>query len=91
MDAFEILVIVLSSLLALCLLAGLISGVFIILILKQVKHISEKVSEVADNVEVASEFFKNTTISGAAFRLFANAADFVKKHTNHSKDEKSKK
>ncbi len=81
MDAFEILVIVLSSVLALCLVTGLVAGIFLVIILKQVKHIAEKVSDVADNVEAASEFFKNTTISGAAFRLFANAADFVKKHT----------
>lgn len=86
MDAFEILVVVLSSILALCLITGLIAGIFLVLILKQVKHISEKVSEVADNVEVASEFFKNTTVSGAAFKLFANAADFVKKHTKNHKD-----
>jgi hypothetical protein len=86
MDAFQILVIVLSSVLALCLVVGLIAGIFMVLILKQVKHIAEKASEVADNVEVASEFFKNTSISGAAFKMFANAADFVKKHTPHKKE-----
>lgn len=86
MDAFQILVIVLSSVLALCLVVGLIAGIFIVLILKQVKHIAEKASEVADNVEIASEFFKNTSISGAAFKMFANAADFIKKHAPHKKD-----
>lgn len=88
MDAFQILVIVLSSVLALCLLAGLIAGIFLILILKQVKHIAEKASEVADNVEVASEFFKNTSISSAAFRLFSNAASYVKNHSHSSKKDK---
>lgn len=80
MDAFEILVLVLSIVLSICLLLALISGVYIVLILKQVKRISEKVSEVANNVEVASEFFKHTTVTGAALKLFSNAADFVKKN-----------
>lgn len=88
MDAFQILVIVLSSILALCLVVGLIAGIFIVLILKQVKYIAEKASEVADNVEVASEFFKNTSISGAAFKIFSNAADFVKNHTSRKKDKR---
>lgn len=86
MDAFEILVIVLSSVLALCLITGLIAGIFLVLILKQVKHISEKASEVADNVEVASEFFRNTSVSSAAFRLFSNAAEYVKSHSHRKKD-----
>jgi len=80
MDAFEILVLVLSVVLAICLMIALICGVYIVLILKQVKRISEKVSEVASNVEVASEFFKHTTITGAAFKLFSNAAELVKKN-----------
>jgi len=83
MDAFEILVIILSSILALCLLVGLIAGILLVLILKQLKHVAEKASEVADNVEIASEFFRNTTVSGAAVKLFSNAVGYVKKHTHH--------
>ena len=86
MDAFQILVIVLSSVLALCLVMGIIAGIFIVLILKQVKRIAEKASDVADNVEVASEFFKTTSVTSAAFRLLSNASDFIKKRSHQKKD-----
>lgn len=87
MDAFQILVIILSSILALCLIVGLIAGIMFVMVLKQVKHIAEKASAVADNVETASEFFKNTSISGAAFKFMANAVDMFK----HKSDKKGKK
>lgn len=77
MDAFEILVIVLSSILAVCLVLAVISGILVILILNQVKKVAQKASEVADNVEAASEFFKNTTTIGAILKILSNAGDFI--------------
>lgn len=77
MDAFEILVIVLSSILAVCLVLAVISGILVILILNQVKKVAQKASEVADNVEAASEFFKNTTTIGAILKILSNASDFI--------------
>lgn len=86
MDAFQILVIILSSILALCLIVALIAGIMLVAVLKQIKHIAEKAAAVADNVETASEFFKNTSISGAAFKFVSNAVDMFK----HKNDKKGK-
>lgn len=86
MDAFEILVVILSSVLALCLVLGVIALILFIIILKQLKKVAEKAAQVADNVEAASEFFKNSTLSGAAVKIVSNAFEFFK----HKKDGKDK-
>lgn len=90
MDAFQILVVVLSSILALCLLLALISLVLFILILRQLKKVAEKAVTVADNVESASEFFKNTSMSGAAIKIVSNAFEFFKHKKDRSSNKKGK-
>ena len=87
MDAFEILVIILSSVLALCLVLAVVALVLFIFILKQLKKVSEKAVLVADNVEAASEFFKNTSMTGAAVKIMSNAFEFFK----HKKSDKTNK
>lgn len=88
MDAFEILVIVLSSILALCLVLGVIALVLFIIILKQLKRVTQSAAKVVDNVETASEFFKNTSMTGAAVKIVSNAFDFFKKRGMSDKDSK---
>jgi len=87
MDAFEILVIVLSSVLALCLVLALVSLILFIMILKQLKKVAEKAVNVVENVETASEFFKNNSMSGAALKIVSNAFHFFK---NKAGDKSSK-
>ena len=87
MDAFEILVVVLSSVLALCLVLAVVSLILFIMILKQLKKVAEKAVNVVENVETASEFFKNNSMSGAALKIVSNAFHFFKNRT----DNKSKK
>ncbi len=82
MDAFQILVIVLSSVLALCLVLALVSLILFIMILKQLKKVAEKAVNVVDNVETASEFFKNSSASGAALKIVSNAFHFFKSKTS---------
>lgn len=90
MDAFEILVIILSSILALCLVLAAIALTLFILILRQLKKVAETAGKVADNVESASEFFKNTSMSGAAVKLASNAFEFVRNRMGSEKKEKEK-
>lgn len=78
MEAFEILVIILSSVLALCLVLAVISLILFIIILKQLKKVAEKAVNVVENVETASEFFKNTSMKGAALKIVSNAFHFFK-------------
>ena len=80
MDAFEILVVILSITLAICLALAVVCLVFAIFILRSFKRIMVKAEAVADNVEEASEFFKNTTMTSAAAKLFSNVVNmFTKK------------
>lgn len=90
MDAFEILVVVLASVLALCLVLAFIALILFIMILKQLKKVAEKAVLVADNVEFASEFFKNTTMSGAAVKIMYNAFEFFKHKKDSRKSKKDK-
>jgi hypothetical protein len=90
MDAFEILVVVLSSVLALCLVLAVVALILFIMILKQLKKVSEKAVLVADNVEAASEFFKNTSMSGAAVKIMSNAFEFFKHKKSNKKSKKDK-
>lgn len=90
MDAFEILVVVLASVLALCLVLAVISLILFIIILKQLKKVAEKAVLVADNVESASEFFKNTSMSAAAVKIMSHAFEFFKHKKDKSSDKKDK-
>jgi hypothetical protein len=80
MDAFEILVIVLSTLLAVGLVLTIVALVLFVAILRQLKHVAEKAALVAENVETATEFFKNTSMSAAAIKLFSNVTELVGRH-----------
>ena len=61
--------------------------ILFIMILKQLKKVAEKAATVADNVESASEFFKNSSMSGAAIKIVSNAFE----HFKNRKDRTSKK
>ena len=86
MDAFEILVIVLSSLLAIVLLLAIIGGIIFIKIIKDIRHITEKASLAADNIEHAAQFFKNTSSVAAVTKVIGNAVDLFRKGKNKRGD-----
>lgn len=79
MDAFEILVIILASVLGLVLLAVLIATVLFIKIIKDIRHITSKAALAADNIEHAAQFFKNTSGATAVAKMIANAVDTFRK------------
>lgn len=83
MDAFEILVIILSTFLAIFLLLAIVVLVGIIKLVKQVRHITEKAEEVIDNVEQASELFKKSastlTFTNLVSNIVTKVSDFTSK------------
>jgi predicted PurR-regulated permease PerM len=87
MDAFEILVIILSTFLAIFLLLAIIVLTGIIKLVKQVRHITEKAEEVIDNVEEASELFKKS----ASTLTFANLVSNIVSKVNEFSGKKGKK
>lgn len=82
MDAFEILVIILSSFLALFLILGIVVLIGIIKLVKQIRHITEKAEDVIDNVEQASELFKKSASTLTFTNLVSNIVSKVGEFTN---------
>jgi predicted DNA-binding protein (UPF0278 family) len=87
MDAYHILVIILSSLLALILLATTIIAFIFIKVMKDIRHITEKASQAADNIEHAAMFFKKTSGAAAITKVIGNAVEmFRAKKSSKEKD-----
>lgn len=80
MDAFEILVIVLSTLLAIILIIGIVAGILFVKIVKDIRNITEKASQAADNIEHAAELFRNTSSVAAITKVVSNAVRMFKKN-----------
>lgn len=79
MDAYEILVIVLSITLAILLVLCISLVIILIRIFKRIDSISEKAEHFAGNLEEASEFFKNAAAPVAATKMFANIIEWARK------------
>lgn len=83
MDSFDILVIILSSALAVFLLVGIIFVVMLIKLVNQLRIISKKAEEIVDDVEAVSGFFRKTAGPVAVTNLLSNivskVAEFKKK------------
>jgi len=76
----QALLIILSGALAVFLVLGIITLVNVIKWVKTLRAISDKVLEVADNVESASETLKKAAGPMAFGKMFMNMADTVMKH-----------
>jgi hypothetical protein len=81
MSAEEILVIILSSFLALFLLLGIVAAVMIIKLIKTVQSIANKTEEAAGNVVAASETLRGAAGPMAMLRMFANVTNMFTKHS----------
>lgn len=79
-NAEEILVIILSSFLALFLLLGIVILVKSIQIINSLKRITDKAEKIVDKAENIGEFFQRTTSSLAIGRLLTQVANAVFKH-----------
>jgi ATP/ADP translocase len=78
MEAQEILVIILSSFLALFLLLGIILLVFCIKIANHIKHISEKAEEIVDKAEDVADFFSKAATPMAMAKVISNVSDLFR-------------
>ena len=87
MDAFEILVIILSSVFAVMLIALTISVFIFIKVLKDIRHITEKASLAADNLEHAAEFFKRTSGATAVMKMVGNAIETFRSKKSKKEDD----
>lgn len=82
MDAFEILVIILSAALAVCLVLGVALLVAVIKLVNKLKQISQKAEEVMDDVEAVSGFFRKSAGPVAITSLLSNIVSKVVDHNS---------
>ena len=68
----EVLVIILSIVLSLFLVIAIVALVLFIKILKEIKHIVQKASSIADKAETVGEFFQKTAGPAALAKLVSN-------------------
>lgn len=87
-NAETILVIILSSFLAIFLLLAIILAIKCIQIADQIKLITLKAEQFVDKAESVGEFFKKSSSSFAAARLIAHIADSVFKRDESSSRKK---
>ena len=87
MDAFEILVLILSILLAIVLTLSIVAIVILIKIIRHIKSIVLQAESVMHDVESVSSFFRKTAPTVAIGNLVAN----IISHFSLFKDSKNKK
>lgn len=89
MDAFEILVIILSIFLAISILLSIIVLIYTLKLVKNIKSISDKASELVENASnVAATMKKAAGPTVVAKFVAEQIAHAIKKHSNESKKEK---
>lgn len=83
MDAFEVLVIILSVVLAVLLVLSIVLVVGVIKLVNKLRDISKKAEEVMDDVEAVSGFFRKSAgpvaITGLISNIVNKVADISKK------------
>jgi hypothetical protein len=79
--AEEILVIILSTALAVFLILGIMALVALNRILKSIRRITDKAERIADNAEQISEFFQKTAGPAAIAKLLSNIVSSIKKRS----------
>jgi len=82
--AAEILVIIVSAILAIFLIVAIIATVYIIKIAKRVRNITAHAENVADSMEDAASAFRRTATPLAFLRLISNIVE----HASHGRKKK---
>lgn len=86
MDSYDILVIILSTMLALFLLLSIIALVYIVKITKNIKEISDKAKSLVDNAESFAETMKKSAAPAVVAKFVAEqVSNAVKKHNKKEK------
>lgn len=78
-NAYEVLVLILATTLAVFLILAIIAAVKVNQILDQVKRVTDKAERFADKAESVGEFFATATAPSAIGSLIANLSDVMKK------------
>ncbi len=83
MDAFEILVIVLSTILAVCLFLMMVTMFFVVKIVKNIKQISDKATTLVEDASNAAAMMRKAAAPTAIAKFIAEQVSHaVKKHKN---------
>lgn len=82
MDAYQILVVVLSVMLGILLIISVVFLILLVKILKQVKRITDKADHVMDNMESVGDFFRRTSGPLAIGRYIGGLVRSVKDKGN---------
>lgn len=87
-NAEQVLVVILSSFLAIFLLLGIIFMIFAIKVVRSVKRISAKAEHLTDKAEAVSEFVQHAATPMIVGRLLAHFSDtlFSRKSKRRSKE-----
>jgi 1,4-dihydroxy-2-naphthoate octaprenyltransferase len=89
MDAFEILVIVLSVILALFLITSLIAVIYLVKIVKNIKKISDKAASLVESASATAFMMKKAAQPAVVAKFVAEQiSNAVSKHNDKSKKEK---
>jgi hypothetical protein len=80
--AAEILVIIISSILAIFLIVLIFALVYVIKIMKQVRRISERAEHVVDSVEATASAFERAASPLAFLRIIGNIIEQTTKFRN---------
>jgi hypothetical protein len=83
--AFDVLVIVLSSLLGIFLILSIIVAIFVMRLVAAMKRIVAKGEQVVDSAEAAAELFKKAAGPLGLLKTLSNILETVVKH-KHSKE-----
>jgi len=78
--AFDVLVIILSSLLGIFLIIAIITSVLIYKLVKSVRRVVAKGEHFVDSAEAAAEMFKSAAAPAGAMRSLFNIIEVVTKH-----------
>jgi len=87
MESFDLLVIILSVMLAIFLALSIWVLVYAVKIMKSLRHITEKAEHIADNVDAVGSFFKKTAGPVALGKFVANIVELFKNRQKRGKDE----
>jgi len=88
MDTYEILVIILSTTLAVLLILSIILIINLIKITNHIKTITEKAESIADNVDSVGQFFKNAAGPVAVSKVVANIIESIRNKKDTKGDKK---
>lgn len=84
-ESFQALVVILSIMLAIFLTLGIFVLVYVLKVIKNIRHITEKAEQIADRAESMSAMFEKTAPTVAVGRLVGNLMEMFKSNDKRGK------